>query len=179
MADVLIWCLRTVRASGGKVVHQSAVPADAGEYSSAAHAKLAANCGALLVFSVGMFVSSGMPGAGLSQGHGGEEVSAWLSSRSSPGVNEVTPLSPQALHPGHGLSETVLPRQRLQTSQRVSSASSLVRPLNSDLQLVCFKKIKHRSEPIIDEIVVFGFKCNLFCSLSSPTVEMEEFLMMS
>lgn len=61
MADVLIWCLRTVRASGGKVVHQSEVSADAGECSSAANTKPATNCGALLVFSVGMFVSSGMP----------------------------------------------------------------------------------------------------------------------
>lgn len=38
----------------------------------------------------------------------------------SSGANEAL-LSPQALHPGHGLSETVLPRQHLQTYQRVSS----------------------------------------------------------
>lgn len=73
--------------------------------------------------SAGMLVSSGVPGVGLLQGHGAEEVSAsteLMRLMLFSSLTRLTLCSPQALHLGDGLSETVQPRQRLQAPQRVS-----------------------------------------------------------
>lgn len=71
-----------------------------------------------------VFVPLGMPSAGLSQRHGAQEVSCkqtWSSQVLGLSFNKML-VYLQAVHTGHGLSETVLPRERLQTSQRVSPA---------------------------------------------------------
>lgn len=71
-----------------------------------------------------VFVPLGMPSAGMSQRHGAKEVSCkqtWSSQVLRLSFNKML-LYLQAVHTGHGLSEAVLPRERLQTSQRVSPA---------------------------------------------------------
>lgn len=71
-----------------------------------------------------VFVPLGVPSAGLSQRHGAKEVSCkqtWAGQVLRLSFNKML-VYLQAVHTGHGLSETVLPRQRLQTPQRVSPA---------------------------------------------------------
>lgn len=125
--DVLIWCLRTIWTSCWETKRQSEVTAEAGEYSSTDHTTLAGEWEFCACFQRDpVFVPLGMPSAGLSQRHGAKEVSCkqtWSSQVLRLSFDKML-LYLQAVHTGHGLSEAVLPRERLQTSQRVSPAST-------------------------------------------------------